>query len=56
MPTRLLTASTPEIEAEQALVNANRQLIARFEAKIKATINRVWGEANLPVVEPKANG
>jgi restriction endonuclease S subunit len=32
-----------EIEAEQALVNANKQLIARFEAKIKATINRVWG-------------
>ena len=33
-----------EIEAEQALVNANKQLIARFEAKIKTTINRVWGE------------
>lgn len=32
-----------EIEAEQALVNANKQLIERFEAKIKATINRVWG-------------
>jgi type I restriction enzyme M protein len=34
-----------EIEAEQALVNANKQLIERFEAKIKATINRVWGSA-----------
>ena len=32
-----------EIEAEQALVDANKQLIARFEAKIKTTINRVWG-------------
>jgi len=34
-----------EIEAEQALVNASRQLIERFEAKVKATINRVWGSA-----------
>ncbi|MFN7537005.1 MAG: restriction endonuclease subunit S, partial [Burkholderiales bacterium] len=32
-----------EIEAEQALVNANKQLIERFEAKIKTVINRVWG-------------
>lgn len=36
-------AIVAEIEAEQALVNANKQLIARFEAKIKAAINRVWG-------------
>ncbi|HLO97169.1 MAG TPA: N-6 DNA methylase, partial [Fimbriimonas sp.] len=33
-----------EIEAEQALVNANRELIARFEQKIQATLSRVWGE------------
>jgi type I restriction enzyme M protein len=33
-----------EIEAEQALVNANRDLIARFEKKIQATLARVWGE------------
>ena len=45
-----------EIEAEQALVNANQQLIARFEAKVKTVINRVWGEANLLAVEPKAHG
>ncbi|ADE11328.1 N-6 DNA methylase [Sideroxydans lithotrophicus] len=32
-----------EIEAEQTLINANKQLIARFEAKIQTTINRVWG-------------
>jgi type I restriction enzyme M protein len=38
-------AIVAEIEAEQALVDANKQLIARFEAKIKTTINRVWGEA-----------
>jgi restriction endonuclease S subunit len=36
-------AIVAEIEAEQALVNANKQLIERFEAKIKSTINRVWG-------------
>lgn len=33
-----------EIEAEQALVNANRELIRRMEAKIKAAIGRVWGD------------
>lgn len=35
-----------EIEAEQALVNVNQQLIERFEAKIKAAINRVWRSAD----------
>ena len=33
-----------EIEAEQALVAANRDLMARFEKKIQATLARVWGE------------
>jgi len=33
-----------EIEAEQALVAANRELIERFEKKIQAAIARVWGE------------
>jgi type I restriction enzyme M protein len=33
-----------EIEAEQALVDANRELIERFEKKIQATIARIWGE------------
>jgi type I restriction enzyme M protein len=33
-----------EIEAEQALVAANRELIARFEKKIQVTLARVWGE------------
>jgi type I restriction enzyme M protein len=33
-----------EIEAEQALVRANRELIVRFEKKIQATLARVWGE------------
>jgi type I restriction enzyme M protein len=33
-----------EIEAEQALVAANSELIARYEKKIQATLARVWGE------------
>ena len=37
-------AIVAEIEAEQALVAANRELIAHFERKIKATLSRVWGE------------
>jgi type I restriction enzyme M protein len=37
-------AIVAEIEAEQALVAANRELVARFERKIKATLARVWGE------------
>ncbi|MEY4592492.1 MAG: hypothetical protein RIR18_1387 [Pseudomonadota bacterium] len=44
-PLETQRAIVAEIETEQALVNANKQLIERFEAKIKATINRVWGEA-----------
>jgi type I restriction enzyme M protein len=38
-------AIVAEIEAEQALVNANRELITRFEKKIQATLARVWGDA-----------
>ncbi|MBS1939374.1 MAG: N-6 DNA methylase, partial [Bacteroidetes bacterium] len=37
-------AIVAEIEAEQELVAANRELIARFEKKIQATLARVWGE------------
>ena len=36
-------ALVADIEAEQALVAANRELIARMEKKIDATIARVWG-------------
>jgi len=36
-------AIVAEIEAEQALVAANRELIRRMEAKVKAAIDRVWG-------------
>jgi type I restriction enzyme M protein len=38
-------AIVAEIEAEQALVNGNRELITRFEQKIQTTLARVWGEA-----------
>ena len=37
-------AIVAEIEAEQALVNANRDLIARMEKKIQAVLARVWGD------------
>jgi restriction endonuclease S subunit len=37
-------AIVAEIEAEQALVAANRELIGRFEKKIQGTLGRVWGE------------
>jgi type I restriction enzyme M protein len=37
-------AIVAEIEAEQALVAANRELIDRFEKKIQATLARIWGE------------
>jgi len=37
-------AIVAEIEAEQALVAANRELIIRFEKKIQATLSRIWGE------------
>ena len=41
-----------EIEAEQALVNANRELIARFEKKIQDTLARIWGEDAPAATEP----
>ncbi len=37
-------AIVAEIEAEQALVEGNRELITRFEKKIQQTIARVWGD------------
>ena len=44
-PLETQQAIVAEIEAEQTLVAANRELIERFEKKISATIGRVWGEA-----------
>ncbi len=40
-----------EIEAEQSLVAANRELVMRFEGKIQAAIARVWGEDAQVAVE-----
>ncbi|MDO9101934.1 MAG: N-6 DNA methylase [Candidatus Nitrotoga sp.] len=45
-------AIVAEIEAEQALVASNRELIARFEKKIQATLARVWGEEEPTASEP----
>ena len=39
-----------EIEAELALVDANRKLLVCFEKKIQSAIARVWGIPNAPVV------
>ena len=44
-PLEVQQAIVAEIEAEQALVDANRELITRFERKIEAAIARVWGGA-----------
>ena len=41
-------AIVAEIEAEQALVAANRELITRFEQKIQATLARIWGAPETP--------
>ena len=41
-------AIVAEIEAEQALVAANRELITRFEQKIQATLARIWGADEKP--------
>ena len=46
-------AIVAEIEAEQALVAANRELIARFEKKIQATLARVWGEEQADAISNK---
>ena len=37
-------AIVAEIEAEQALVTASRELIERMEQKIQTTLARIWGE------------
>ena len=40
-------AIVAEIEAEQSLVAANRELVERMEGKIRAAIGRVWGTSNI---------
>ena len=43
-PLETQQAIVAEIEAEQSLVDANRELVERMEGKIRAAIGRVWGE------------
>jgi restriction endonuclease S subunit len=40
-------AIVAEIEAEQALVASNREMITRFEQKIQNTLTRIWGEEDV---------
>lgn len=40
-----------EIEVEQALVAASRELVARFEKKIQVTLARVWGDDERALAE-----
>ena len=42
-PLETQQAIVAEIEAEQSLVAANRELVKRMEDKIRAAIGRVWG-------------
>jgi len=44
-------AIVAEINAEQALVAANRELASHFEKKIQATLARVWGADEAPFQE-----
>ena len=43
-PLDVQQAIVAEIEAEQALVAANREIIERFEKKIEGVVARVWNE------------
>lgn len=49
-------AIVAEIQAEQALVAANRELITRFEKKIQATLARVWGESETAAAKGHPHG
>ena len=42
-PLEVQEAIVAEIELEQSLVDANRQLIEQFEKKIRNAVERVWG-------------
>ena len=42
-PLEVQRAIVAGIEAERALVSANRELVERMEGRIAAAIGRVWG-------------
>jgi len=46
-PLAIQESIATEIEAEQALVATNRELITCFEKKIQGVLSRVWGENDL---------
>ena len=50
-PLEIQRAIVTELEAEQAIVNANRELLVRFEKKISEAIDQVWGDAEPDTVE-----
>ena len=43
-PLEAQSSIVAELQAEQALVEANRDLITRMESRIAAAVDRVWGE------------
>ncbi len=49
-------AIVAEIEAEQALVAANRELVTRFERKIQTALSRIWGEDPVPATREPGGG
>jgi type I restriction enzyme M protein len=50
-PSEIQQQIIAEMEAEQALVAANRKLIQHFEKKIQVAVARIWGEDERPAVE-----
>ena len=42
-PIETQRAIVTEIEGEQAIIDANRELIQGFESKVEMTVARVWG-------------
>jgi type I restriction enzyme M protein len=50
-PLAIQQSLVAELEAEQTLVAANRELITRFERKIQGTLARIWGEEDLTATE-----
>ncbi|MFO0788783.1 MAG: N-6 DNA methylase [Pirellulales bacterium] len=47
-PLEVQRSIVSEIEAERRLVEANRELIARMESNIAATLERIWGDEPKP--------
>lgn len=50
-PLAIQQAIASEIDAEQALVSANRELVIRFEQKIQIALARVWSKETATALE-----